>query len=422
MRGPRDRREVFRQALRGSADDRLLRTTALRMGVQSALVVAVAVVLLCGVAVLVVLKSQHDQQITMLDTTIERADDVGDPPAGLWLVMERGSRHAMTPGTPAGFPDEDDIRATAADRLTRIEEVTVGEREYSVETQWRNGLVVQAILDLRAAHVERDQLVRALLLTGLGGLVLAGVVGVWLGRRAVTPLAEALAIQRRFVADAGHELRTPLTLLSTRAQLLRRRARQSSDASSALAALESDADDLVQDAAQLTEILEDLLLAADPREEVPRQPVNLTELVRQGVSAAEAVAGQVGVRLVVEDQPEPPLLVAGYEASLRRAVNALLDNGIRHARSTLRVVVEPEAKNIRIDFVDDGPGIDPAIMPTMFRRFASGAAQQEPGQRRRYGLGLSLVSDIAARHGGSVSARNRENGEGGAVLRLLLPR
>jgi K+-sensing histidine kinase KdpD len=52
--------------------------------------------------------------------------------------------------------------------------------------------------------------------------------------------------------------------------------------------------------------------------------------------------------------------------------------------------------------------------------FASGANEPTLGQRRRYGLGLSLVSDIAARHGGSVSARNAEGG--GAVLRLLLPR
>ncbi|WP_052371362.1 sensor histidine kinase [Amycolatopsis taiwanensis] len=397
-----------------SGDDRLIRRTALRMGIQSALVVAVAVALLCGVAVLVVLSSQHKQQEDLLTTTLARVDDVNDPPAGMWLVMQRGSHRAATPGMPLGLPYEPDLAATATDGMTRVaEEVRAGPHEYAVLTQWRDDYVVQAILDLRSAHQERDRLLRDLMITSLGGLVLAGVVGVWLGRRAVTPLAEALAIQRRFVADAGHELRTPLTLLSTRAQLLRRRARQGGDP----VALSSDADDLVQDAAQLTEILEDLLLAADPRQEVPRQPVDLAELVRQAVAAAEPAAAEHGVALVVDSEP---IQVSGYEAGLRRAVNALLDNGIRHARATLRVVVGPLGRQARVDFVDDGPGLDPAIMPTMFRRFASGPAEQAPGQRRRYGLGLSLVSDIAARHGGSVSARNADGG--GAILRLLLPR
>jgi two-component system, OmpR family, sensor kinase len=400
------------RAPRGSPDDRLLRRTALRMGLQSALVVAVAVVLLCGVAVLVVLRDQHAQQANLMVTAIARADDVDDPPDGMWLVLQRGAQRAVSRGVPPGLPDGGDLTATAADGVTRDRDVHLDRAEYAVRTQKRGDTVVQAIMDLRAAHAERDRLVQALVATGLAGLVIAGIAGVWLGRRAVTPLAEALAMQRRFVADAGHELRTPLTLLSTRAQLLRRRAHSADPAT-----LESDVDDLVADAAQLTDILEDLLLAADPRQEVPRQPVDLAALVRQAVTAAEPAATERGVRLVVDGEP---VTVTGYEAGLRRAVIALLDNGIRHARSTLRIVVGPVGKQAEVEFADDGPGIDPAIMPTMFRRFASGAQELSPGQRRRYGLGLSLVSDIATRHGGSVSASNGE--DGGAILRLLLPR
>jgi two-component system OmpR family sensor kinase len=400
------------RASKGSPDDRLLRRTAMRMGLQSALVVAVAVMVLCGVAVLEVLRDQHADQANLLATTIARADDANDPPEGVWLVLQRGSQRTVGVGIPSGLPSTDDLAATAADGVARDRDVHLSGAEYAVRTQKRGDTVVQAIMDLRAAHAERGRLLRVLLATGLAGLVLAGVAGAWLGRRAVTPLAEALAMQRRFVADAGHELRTPLTLLSTRAQLLRRRARSAGPAT-----LESDVDDLVADAAQLTDLLEDLLLAADPRQEVPRQLVKLTALVRQVVTAAEPAAAERGVRLLVEGEP---VTVTGYEAGLRRALIALLDNGIRHARSTLRIVVGSSGRQVRVDFADDGPGIDPAIMPTMFRRFASGAQERSPGPRRRYGLGLSLVSDIAARHGGSVSAGNGE--EGGAILRLLLPR
>jgi signal transduction histidine kinase len=223
------------------------------------------------------------------------------------------------------------------------------------------------------------------------------------------PLEQALSLQRRFVADAGHELRTPLTLLSTRAQLLQRRSGDT--------ALKSDVDDLVADTRQLTEILEDLLLAADPREDTPKEPVDLTALVRHAVAAAEPAATEHGVQLSVDTAE--PVSVNGYEAALRRAVNALLDNGIRHARTTLRVTVAATGREARIDVADDGPGIDPAIMPTMFSRFASGSTDTPPGQPRRYGIGLSLVSEIAARHHGTVTAHN--TGTGGALLRLTLP-
>ena len=84
------------------------------------------------------------------------------------------------------------------------------------------------MVSLLDQHQERERIIGALALAGGAGLVLATLAAVVLARRAVSPMAQALESQRRFVADAGHELRTPLTLLSTRAQLLARRIRSGS--------------------------------------------------------------------------------------------------------------------------------------------------------------------------------------------------
>jgi two-component system OmpR family sensor kinase len=389
-------------------DTRLVHRTMLRLGLQSAAAVLVAVTLLGVAVVLIIQHTQEEQQNGQLTTAVATADDVTDPPAGVWLVVRRDGRTTATPHLPKGLPDEAAIAAVSANGGNRTNDVHAGRHEYRVRTERRGGEVVQAALDLRYVHEERDRLLQVLLLAGGVGLVLAGLTGAWVARRAVTPLVGALALQRRFVADAGHELRTPLTLLSTRAQLLRRRLRGHPS--------ESDVDGLVADARQLGAILDDLLLAADPRQEVPRQPVDLAALLREAVAATEPAATERGVRL---EASTTPAAVDGYEAGLRRAVNALLDNGIRHADGVVRVVLTRTGRQARVDVMDDGPGIEADVLPTLFARFTPVPADTPPTERRRYGLGLSLVSEIAARHGGSVAAHNRA--EGGAVLSLTLP-
>jgi signal transduction histidine kinase len=267
---------------------------------------------------------------------------------------------------------------------------------------------VQAALDLTSDHVQRDVLIQALLITGGVGLLIAAVAGALLGRRAVRPLSAALALQRRFISDASHELRTPLTLLSTRAQLLRRELKSPVDP----AALKSDVDGLVGDARNLGAILEDLLLAADPRAEAPNEEVDLVAL------AGEVTAASAGTQVRVRCEPHlPALTVLGSAAGLRRALTALVDNAVRHAGETVTITVDQKGGKAVVEVHDDGDGIDPEMLPRLFERFASAA--EPTGSRRRYGLGLALVSEIADRHGGAVSARNGE--AGGATLRLTLP-
>jgi two-component system OmpR family sensor kinase len=274
--------------------------------------------------------------------------------------------------------------------------------------------VIQALLDLSADHAERDRLVEACLICGAVGLLVSVAVGAWLGRRAVAPLTEALTLQRRFVADAGHELRTPLTLLSTRAQLVSQDLAAGVDATS----MKSDVDGLVADARHLTDILDDLLVAADPRE-TQDDVVVLPALVAQIVESGRPSAEKLGVVLTWTSEDQPPL-VHGNRASLRRAVTALLDNAVRHADAAVEVSIRQLGRDVVVDVVDDGPGIAPDVRTTLFDRFTSSKSDEAAGApSRRYGLGLALVSEVATQHGGAVSVV--DTGRRGATLRLRLP-
>ena len=230
------------------------------------------------------------------------------------------------------------------------------------------------------------------------------------------PLAEALGLQRRFVADAGHELRTPLTLLSTRAQLLRR---QVAGGAASDGEVRAGLDEIVDDSRALTEIVQDLLTAADPRQTAESESVDLGEVAAAVARSAQARADERGVRIDLDATPDA--VVTGSPVSLRRMVVALLDNALDHARSRVELTVRTARDGAELVVRDDGPGFADGVESRAFDRFAT-AREPEPGddRPRHYGLGLALVAEVVSRHGGSVRASNGP--DGGAVVTVRLPR
>jgi signal transduction histidine kinase len=397
----------------------LLRRTTWRLGVRVALTVAVIVVALSGLAVFIVLHGQRVAARTVLIQATARADDVSDPPAGVWLAIRDARGHvAGTPGTPTGLPDLAVLARTARTGVAEDGEAEVAGRSYRLHTRRRGAVTVQAALDLTLDQREQHRLVMAMLASGGLGLLLAAAAGMWFGRQAVRPMATALALQRRFVSDASHELRTPLTLLSTRAQIHRRHLRGGLEPD----VLAEEADGVVADAGHLADILEDLLLTADARPGGLTETIDLVRLAEQTVASASSSAAERSVTLSTRHD-EPSVLVKGTTGGVRRAMTALLDNAVRHANSAVVVTVRRSGRSAVVEVDDDGPGIGAAALPRVFDRFASSTTDGErPAGReqlRRYGIGLALVSEIAARHGGTVSAHDRPGG--GATLRVILP-
>jgi signal transduction histidine kinase len=190
------------------------------------------------------------------------------------------------------------------------------------------------------------------------------------------------------------------------------------------AELAEEADGVVADASQLTDIVEDLLLAADQRPGALTEPIDLARLATDVADAARPAATEQGVtvRATAAVEGEQAMTLLGTHGGLRRALVSLVDNAVRHAAQDVLITMRRDGRHVVVDVTDDGPGVDPEILPHLFERFASAApGPGAPGRetRRRYGIGLALVSEIAQRHGGTVSAHAGD--AGGAVLRLTLP-
>ncbi|HEY7813606.1 MAG TPA: histidine kinase dimerization/phospho-acceptor domain-containing protein, partial [Nakamurella sp.] len=203
-----------------------------------------------------------------------------------------------------------------------------------------------------------DEVLRTTLLVAGGfGVVIAGGVGFLIARRAVAPLGDALARQRRFVADAGHELRTPLTVLSTRAQLIARRMPPDDPALPAMR-------QLLDDSRVLGEIVDELLASAQLTVDPGRgEPVDVRQLMQEVAGSMGMLADQHHVHLTVTVPVDAR--VNGSRVALRRALTALVDNAIGHtpADGFIDLAATVAGDRVVLSVTDTGEGLaglDPA--------------------------------------------------------------
>lgn len=262
--------------------------------------------------------------------------------------------------------------------------------------------------------LDPGDLAGAAALLGLVVVAVAWLTAVTAARRAVRPLAEALARQRAFVADAGHELRTPLAVLHARVQQLEA-------LTPAGDAREPVVRELRRDSRELVDLVTDLL---DSAEGVSRPDAAAS--VGAAVSALGSdLAPAARARGVVLRTEGGHAHVAMPTAALRRCLVALTDNALAHAPrgSTVRVLAEEgPGGSVLITVSDEGAGLTGITPERVFERFAHGDPGHEPdgSPRRAHGIGLALVRDITERYAGSVDVA--ATGPGGTTFRLILPR
>ena len=202
---------------------------------------------------------------------------------------------------------------------------------------------------------------------------------------------------RRFVADASHELRTPLASIRGYAELTRRnRDVVPPDIAYALERVESEAH-------RMTAMVEDLLLLArlDSGRPLAAEPVDLTRLVIDAVSDAQAAGPDHRWRL---DLPDQPVAITGDGASLHQVLTNLLANARTHTppgTSVTTSLASSSPGTVVVTVLDDGPGIPPDLVSTVFDRFARGAEARDRTTGST-GLGLSIVAAIVNAHRGTV--------------------
>ncbi|MFG1866913.1 ATP-binding protein [Micromonospora arborensis] len=218
---------------------------------------------------------------------------------------------------------------------------------------------------------------------------------------------------RRFVADVSHELRTPLAAMTAVTDVLDEEADHLPGDAGRAARLVS------QETQNLTQLVNDLI-------EVSRFDSGTAQLALDDVDVAAAVTATLRIRgwgdRVRADLP--PGVVARLDPRRLDVIVAnLVGNAFRHGAEPVSVRLSADPDWVTIEVSDQGPGLDPEVLPHVFDRFYKADTARTRSEGSGLGLAISWENARLHRHGerhGSLVAGNAPGG--GAVFTLRLPR
>lgn len=229
----------------------------------------------------------------------------------------------------------------------------------------------------------------------------------------VDQLGERIARDRRFAADVSHELRSPLQTLGTAVSVLYRRRDHFDDRSATAVTL------LHDEITRFQTLVTDLLELARADQVADREEVAVVDLARQVCKDRNLPADLVTVAAGT------PITWPVEPRRLEQILVNLLDNAARHGGGPTEVHLAVEsgdggpARYATIDVDDTGPGVAPDHRQTIFDRFVRGPGASARGNSDGTGLGLALVAQHVAAHGGRVEVTDRPGG--GARFHVELP-
>ena len=205
----------------------------------------------------------------------------------------------------------------------------------------------------------------------------------------------------RFVSDVSHEIRAPLAALAAALEVMQRRRTQLPEKSAYAL------DVLGEQIAGFQQLVVDLL-------EISRIDAGRTQLELEPVQPAALVrhaAAAVGVQdVAIRVDPDVPEAVLLDRRRMGQVVMNLLENARRYAGGATAISIERDGAVLQLAVCDRGPGVPADEQTRIFERFERG--QHGVRGPRGTGLGLALVAEHAALHGGRAFV---EDGDGGGA-------
>ena len=218
-----------------------------------------------------------------------------------------------------------------------------------------------------------------------------------------------------FLAMLAHELRNPLAPLRHAASMLR----LTDEGDPRRMAIGNLVDRQVRHMSRLLDSLLDASRIAQGKITLELEPVELVGLVTQVLEAARPITEAHGQQVLLS-APETELWTRGDAVRIAQIVENLVSNAAKFtdAEGTIRVELRAHQHDAILSVADNGHGIEAELLPRVFDLFMQGPRSLDRNQGG-LGIGLSLVRNLAALHGGTVTATSPGIGKGSEFIVTL---
>lgn len=233
----------------------------------------------------------------------------------------------------------------------------------------------------------------------------AWIVGWVMAGRSLRPVHQAFEYQRGFIADTSHELRTPLSIIRAQAE-----AQLQGDSSPQQ--MRSAFEVIARTSAQLSKLVDDLLFLArsDSKKLNPeRVEFYFDDLVEETVDSFSVIAASKG-SVLTYSAPTESVQFKGDPAQLQRLLGILIDNALVHGEpGEIQISLQVHNGTLCLRVEDNGPGIDPLVLPQVFDRFVRGSTRRT-SHNGGLGLGLAIAQSIVDAHDGHITLKRNSRG------------
>ena len=213
-------------------------------------------------------------------------------------------------------------------------------------------------------------------------------------------LLESENVQKRFFQNASHELRTPLMSIQGYAEGIKYHVIPENEAT----------DVILKESGKMASLINEILFLSKMETTEPEfENVNIAELMAEVSDNFRLMAKENNINILCETEVKP--IISADIKLLDRLLGNLVSNGIRYAKSEIKLSCETYNNDVIIKVSDDGNGIAKEDLPHIFERFYK-------GKGGKFGIGLSMASDIAKLHKGRLEV---DSGEKGTVFKFSLP-
>jgi PAS domain S-box-containing protein len=219
-----------------------------------------------------------------------------------------------------------------------------------------------------------------------------------------------------FLATLAHELRNPLAPIRNSVAALRLAKVDDPQLRRTCAIIERQ----VQQMARLLDDLLDVSRITHDKLELRREPVTIQTLLNMAVETSQPNIDEKGQTLSLALPPQR-IYVDADATRIAQVFSNILSNASKYSKpgATIRVAAEASAGEVVVTTVDDGIGISPEMLPTIFEMFSQ-APQALAHAQGGIGIGLALVRGLVELHGGRVSAKSEGAGRG-STFEVRLP-